>query len=325
MPDPFPTPTIGLTSLSIRDFRGIKSLDLDFRGPDDRPNSLIVLAGPNGCGKTAVLEAALIAAGGSKRAVGPRGPKAIRRGCKDYKISGTFDNAGQSFAVIDTARRQPPPQDDSLPLWYFSSWRAPRLTGSLDVTVGKRGRRPIKNDSNRLKNIKQSLINAAAIERFSSQQDLLKGYSLWIEEINTVWHDFYPESAQAFQVDIIEPGEEETGSFDVFLVDSQGARLEVDYLSSGQLELFLFIGALVLNDRREGIVFIDEPELHLDPQWHRPLLRTLLRLQPKAQFLVATHSPEIYDAAQYFERHFLVPDDDPRARIWGSAAHGCEA
>jgi predicted ATP-binding protein involved in virulence len=96
--------------------------------------------------------------------------------------------------------------------------------------------------------------------------------------------------------------------------------IPVDSLSSGQLELFLFLSALVLNDGREGIVFIDEPELHLDPQWHSPLLRALMQLQPRAQFIVATHSPAIFEAAKSYERHFLVSRDDPRARIWGQAA-----
>ncbi len=99
-------------------------------------------------------------------------------------------------------------------------------------------------------------------------------------------------------------------------------RLSVDDLSAGQLELFLFLAALVLNDDREGIVFIDEPELHLDPQWHAPIVRALMQLQPQAQFIVATHSPEIYDAAMSYERHFLVAEDDPRARAWPSVAAG---
>ena len=57
------TPSLAMTALSIRDFRGIDQLELDFSGPDGQPNGLVVLAGPNGCGKTTVLEAALIGAG----------------------------------------------------------------------------------------------------------------------------------------------------------------------------------------------------------------------------------------------------------------------
>ena len=65
-----------------------------------------------------------------------------------------------------------------------------------------------------------------------------------------------------------------------------------------------------------------EPELHLDPQWHAPIVRVLMHLQPRAQFIVATHSPEIYDAAMSYERHFLVPEDDPHARAWPSVVAG---
>ena len=38
----------------------------------------------------------------------------------------------------------------------------------------------------------------------------------------------------------------------------------------------------------------------------RLILRSLMRLQPCAQVVVATHSPEIYDAAASYERHYLV-------------------
>ena len=104
-----------------------------------------------------------------------------------------------------------------------------------------------------------------------------------------------------------------------FSVTGTAASLEVQLPDAGQIELFLFLASLALNDKREGIVFIDEPELHLDPQWHRPILRTLMKLQPKAQFIVATHSPEIYDAAQSYQRHFLVDENDPRARLWNAS------
>ena len=74
--------------------------------------------------------------------------------------------------------------------------------------------------------------------------------------------------------------------------------------SAGQIELFLFLAELSLNEDREGIIFIDEPELHLDPQWHRLILQSLRRLQPRAQLIVATHSPEIFDAAASYQSPF---------------------
>jgi energy-coupling factor transporter ATP-binding protein EcfA2 len=311
-------PSIGIASLTIRDFRGIDRLELDFRGPDGHPNSLVVLAGPNGCGKTTVLEAALILAGGAKLITGPRGRRAIRRGAKDYEIFGEFQAGGQTFSrreMPDSTDR--PLSDPPVPHWYFSSWRAPSLIGPVEPTVGRPGRRGTKNDQNRLRNVKQALVNAATFERF--QAPVLDGvgpYSAIIGEVNDAWREFYPDSGQTFAVEIVSPTEPGIGGFDVYLRTAEGPRLEVDLLSSGQLELFLFLSALALNENREGILFIDEPELHLDPQWHRLILRSLMRLQPRAQLIVSTHSSEIYDAAASYERHFLVPEGDPRAHLW---------
>jgi predicted ATPase len=155
------------------------------------------------------------------------------------------------------------------------------------------------------------------VEKF--QPHLFEGggrYSTIIEEINDAWREFYPDSSHTFAVEVVSSEEPGTGSFDVYLQSPDGSRLEVDLLSAGQLELFLFLSALALNEHREGIIFIDEPELHLDPQWHRLILRSLMRLQPHAQLVVATHSPEIYDAAASYERHYLVPEDDPRSWLW---------
>jgi predicted ATPase len=311
-------PPIALKSLSIRDFRGIESLDLDFRGIDGLPNQLVVLAGPNGCGKTAVLEAALMAVGGHKLAVGAQGKQAVRRGARFFEVRATIlDATGKSVDVVVSSRNPPPEMKHDRPIWYFSSWRVPSLVGAVNVTVGKPGRRPAKTDPNRLLNVKQQLANAAAAESFGGDMHPAKhGYSRWIKGINSSWEKFYGDQSDAFGVGLTESDDSEEGAFEVFYKREGLPPLSVDDLSAGQLELFLFLAALVLNDDREGIVFIDEPELHLDPQWHAPVVRALMHLQPRAQFIVATHSPEIYDAAMSYERFFLVSADDPRASAW---------
>src|SRR4051794_36231029 len=129
--------SIALTSLSIRNFRGIECLDLDFRGPDGSPNQLVVLAGPNGCGKTTVLEAAILVAGDFNLITGPRDRRAIRIGAEGYEIRAKriVHNKEDDAEVGAPGVR---PMIQALPVWYFSSWRAPGLIGPVNVTVGKR-------------------------------------------------------------------------------------------------------------------------------------------------------------------------------------------
>ncbi|WP_165233868.1 AAA family ATPase [Aquisphaera insulae] len=316
-----PSPAVALTKLSIRDFRGIESLDLDFLGPDGKPNQLVVLSGPNGSGKTTVLEAALIVAGGHVQAVGPRDWTAVRRGAGGYRIVGLFRNEAGEEKSQGCFPGEALIAPFGITSWYFPSSRSSRPIGSLDITVGKYAPAD-KIKESLLRSIKQRLVNEAAKARFRpASQDSSSFYDRTIERISNYWRQFYPDSKAYFEVDFAEgPPGPEPGIFDVFLVLADHHRLEVDYLSSGQLEIFLFLASLTLNGDREGIVFIDEPELHLDPQWHRLVLRILTDLQPRTQFLVATHSPEVYDAARSYERHYLAPADDPRAKLWHPVA-----
>jgi len=302
-------PYAGIEEIHIRDFRGIESLDLTFRHPSGGPTQIGVVGGPNGSGKTAVLEACLLATGHQRLIVGKSGAEAVRWGARNYDI-GLKLRIGEHDHTPHADPRSAGP--DLVPLSYFSSWRAPQLVGSLGVTAGKRGKRPAKNEQNRLLNIKQFLVNARAHEFFpraASQPS--SRFAMVADQINQAWNMFFP--GQSF---VVEPvGDRPEDGFDVFVLHNQ-ARLPIDLLSSGQLEVFMMAGGLAIEDSPRGIILIDEPELHLDPQWHRTVLNALVRLRPESQILVGTHSPEIYDSVMSFERCFLVPETDPRAKGW---------
>jgi recombinational DNA repair ATPase RecF len=124
-------PSIAITSLTIRDFRGIASLDLDFRGPDGRPNSLVVLAGPNGCGKTAVLEAALFLVGGNELLVGQQDEPAIRRGAKNYSIQATIKSGEYGFTGRHEWSRPVHPLPNLYPIGTFRHGEPPSSLGRL--------------------------------------------------------------------------------------------------------------------------------------------------------------------------------------------------
>ena len=45
--------------------------------------------------------------------------------------------------------------------------------------------------------------------------------------------------------------------------------------------------------KAEGIVLIDEVDLHLHPKWQQLVLADLNRIFPKLQFVVTTHAPSV--------------------------------
>jgi predicted ATP-binding protein involved in virulence len=77
-------------------------------------------------------------------------------------------------------------------------------------------------------------------------------------------------------------------------------------LSSGQKEIIATLFLIWYQTRNKpGIVLIDEPELHLNPEWHRDFIRQLGRIAPNNQYIIATHSEDIFASVDK-DRRFLL-------------------
>lgn len=92
------------------------------------------------------------------------------------------------------------------------------------------------------------------------------------------------------------------------LVSTPSGDIYYEYLSSGfksclailfgiikEIE-FRFIG--VTAREFNGVVLIDELELHLHPEWQFRIAKVLQNIFPKIQFIVTTHSPHIIQSAE---------------------------
>jgi predicted ATPase len=81
-----------------------------------------------------------------------------------------------------------------------------------------------------------------------------------------------------------------------------------DGLSSGQKEIISTLFLIWKYTRKQpGIVLIDEPELHLNAEWHRGFIRRLSKLQPLNQYIIATHSEHVFDSVDEGNRLLLEP------------------
>ena len=59
-------------------------------------------------------------------------------------------------------------------------------------------------------------------------------------------------------------------------------------------------------ERVEGVVLIDELDLHLHPRWQRVALPSLRNVFPKLQLVVTTHSPQVLSSAENRQVRRLV-------------------
>lgn len=64
-------------------------------------------------------------------------------------------------------------------------------------------------------------------------------------------------------------------------------------LSSGEKQMLIILLTVLIQNRRNAIMIMDEPEISLHFDWQRRLLEDILQLNPSLQLLVATHSPAV--------------------------------
>lgn len=69
--------------------------------------------------------------------------------------------------------------------------------------------------------------------------------------------------------------------------------LDLRLLSSGEKQMLTILMTVLLEQGRNTILMMDEPEVSLHIEWQQRLIETILRLNPCAQIILSTHSPAI--------------------------------
>lgn len=77
------------------------------------------------------------------------------------------------------------------------------------------------------------------------------------------------------------------------VVNQEGFVIPFESLSSGEKQILIFLSQTLLQQGMPHIFLADEPELSLHVEWQEDLVPSLLKLNPQAQVLFATHSPDI--------------------------------
>ncbi|MFV3127972.1 AAA family ATPase [Niveispirillum sp. KHB5.9] len=78
-------------------------------------------------------------------------------------------------------------------------------------------------------------------------------------------------------------------------------------LSSGEKQLYIFLMEALLERGRPVVYIADEPELSMHVMWQERLVESLRQLNKNAQFIFATHSPDIVSS---FTNNIITLGDD---------------
>jgi len=116
-------------------------------------------------------------------------------------------------------------------------------------------------------------------------------------------------------------------------VEKNGKKLLVNQLSDGEKCLMAMVGDLarrlaIANPVRDnplegdGVVLIDEIDLHLHPKWQRLVVPNLVKVFPNCQFLISTHSPHVVTHVQPENLFLLRLTDDGLKALRPSESYG---
>lgn len=114
-------------------------------------------------------------------------------------------------------------------------------------------------------------------------------------------------------------------------------RIPVNQLSDGYKSTISLVADIayrmaVLNpqllgnvcQQTDGVVLIDEVDLHLHPRWQQRILGDLTEIFPNVQFIVSTHAPEVINSIP--REHIIVLEDNQAvsapAETYGKDANG---
>lgn len=104
-----------------------------------------------------------------------------------------------------------------------------------------------------------------------------------------------------------------TNNLDVYYTDQEGLRMKMplNQLSDGYKSTISLIADIayrmaVLNPQlsgdvlteTDGVILIDEIDLHLHPAWQQRILEDLIDIFPKVQFIVSTHAPAVINSVK---------------------------
>ena len=322
--------------LQLENYRCFERLELDF------DPAMTVLAGSNGSGKTAVLEALALSLATLFKAwpQAPQGPVGIHQDAA--RIERVETNGVSERYPFFPVRVRARGELEGAPLWWTRELRTARGKTTTDAAslleiVAGIGKAVVHGETARLPLIayygtqrlwiqkKDTQPKRAIPNRFVGYLDCLDPASNHKHWRDWMFHQTIVELQEGVRSSLLAAVQASIQAaiphVERFFFDVKNEELRIvwrggraqpfEELSDGYRNLVgvfadLAWRAAVLNpadgveasQKGEGVVLIDEVDLHLHPRLQREVLGAFKRVFPKIQFIVTTHSPQVLGGCQ---------------------------
>ncbi len=279
-------PKYSLRSFNFKNFKGIHDVEIENLPPHAH---WIFLTGENGFGKTSILQAIATSLAGVEdhtyKFFNETGTKLIS------KLNGTTKTYGvEKEGDIYKYSSSTPWEKFTLLACYGSSRLNTYVESSSTSGETNTSTSNLYDSRSLLENIEYQLSRWYAKDKDKEFRDKYKYVTsvlIDILQIHSIEVDYKTDQVYYRERD---------------QYGNPYERITKENLASGYRNLIALVGDMILRlfrtdpsktdpSKLEGIVIIDELDLHLHPKWQKRLPEILTRYFPRVQFIVSTHSP----------------------------------
>lgn len=318
-----------IKQIQITGIGGIDDLVLNF---DEQMN---IISGPNGIGKTTILESVAHAFSGFESILLKRRVSSERGTVKALMDTGNDKLEELAYQIVEFSPRKSehtPPAEHYVK--HLISLKVARTFTYIALdSVSRDTDRDVYNTSGSNKHG----VNLSEVKSWFVNRYLYSAHagSLSASRMHNFGQakNFFSLLNSEFEFSRVDAGTNE------IMVNTPAGEIYYEYLSSGFKSCLSILFGIVKEiefrfgdpgvrlDEFSGVILIDELELHLHPEWQVKISSILSRAFPSAQFITTTHSPHIIQAAmpnQVIALHYingklerkLLPSNDYGYQGW---------
>ncbi len=333
--------------LRLQNFRGIDDLSVEFLPGCN------VLAGINGIGKSAILDAMSIMMGGlvlafdSKAKIRNLSAEDIKNDAETCSLeislrAGSIDKTWSLNASRKHPGRRPKAikWETSLPFAPAALGGSPPMDSTAPMLILYSSYRAVIRIPERVRAADQR--TSRFHQGYAQQEDGasdFRQFFVWFRGQEDVENERRIEDSnhRDASMEAVREAVRRFTGFEKLRIRRQtpmrmtleklGMELSVNQLSDGEKTMLAMVGDIarrlsLLNPGPKaedvlsgiGVVLIDEVELHLHPRWQREILAKLQSTFPNCQFVVTTHSPQVLSHVEAERVWLLDRGEDGRIR-----------